>query len=444
MSVRARRKNLRQYELTSGDLQGSPELLVRAAQNEALAPSSPTIGVVQDAIALLVFKIPANAPNVPEMLPTAMDPGADPNESVEKRRAEKAGKFRVAVHAIIHSPETSDVSDAQLEHSSHCMPNPLEIPNITAEQYLFWSKKYPIYVGDFIEDNSEEVGGQGRVTRGSAIRVRDNDVQGGIYGSIMEVMNTPLTMPEFGQGPLHDLFGPSSTPIVLSDGSIAHVEPGQNIIDILKTQTLNAEEGGVFVGDDLSLVTDTVMVEIMLWETADGEKRDETDPAVQPVLANYWENAGITAWDPVGDPWSAVFISYIVSSAGGGLTPRAAHWEYCDAASRGQAGYGLLTADSSAIFANIGDILVKRRAEAGDSLGGGKTATGYETHGDIVYEIDEAAGVAYLAGGNLGNTAVSDITVGVDSDGYYSDYGEYEIIVKKNARFDDGEGVSYA
>ena len=44
----------------------------------------------------------------------------------------------------------------------------------------------------------------------------------------------------------------------------------------------------------------------------------------------------------------------------------------------------------------------------------------------------------------MGNTAVSDITVGVDSDGYYSDYGEYDIIVKKNARFDDGEGVSYA
>ena len=57
MSVRARRKNLRQYELSSGELQGNPELLVRAAQTEALAPSSPTVGVVQNAIVLLAFKI---------------------------------------------------------------------------------------------------------------------------------------------------------------------------------------------------------------------------------------------------------------------------------------------------------------------------------------------------------------------------------------------------
>ena len=218
MSVRARRKNLRQYELSSGDLQGSPELLVRAAQVEALAPSSPTIGVIQDAIVLLVFKIPATAPNVPEMLPVAIDAGSPTEESKKARRFEKSGKFRVACHAIIHSPETSDVSDAQLEHSSHCMPNPLDIPNITAEQYYFWSKKYPIYVGDFIEDNSEEVGGQGRITRGSAIRVRDNDVQGGVYGNIMEVLNTPFEMPTFGSGPINGMFSDGSEPINANGG----------------------------------------------------------------------------------------------------------------------------------------------------------------------------------------------------------------------------------
>ncbi len=218
MSVRARRKNLRQYELSSGELQGNPELLVRAAQTEALAPSSPTIGVIQDATVLLAFKIPANAPNVPEMLPVAIDAGAPTEEAKKARRREKGQKFRVAVHAIIQSPESSDISESQLEHSSHCMPNPLEISNITAEEYFFWSKKYPIYVGDFIEDNSEEVGGQGRITRGTSIRVRDNDVQGGVYGNIVEVLNTPFVRPTFGGGPLNSLFADGSEPINADGG----------------------------------------------------------------------------------------------------------------------------------------------------------------------------------------------------------------------------------
>ena len=184
MSIRARRKNLRMYNIDASDVQGSPEYLLIAAQQEALAPSSPTIGMIQDAVCLMVFKIPDDSPNVPEVLPiTRNNPGTNAEEAKNASKVEKSSKFRIAIHAMILSHDSSDVTQASLDHSSHCLPNILEMSNLTAEEYLHLAKKYPIYVGDY-EDRAGVT--MANIRRGSAVRVRDNDVQGGVYGSIME------------------------------------------------------------------------------------------------------------------------------------------------------------------------------------------------------------------------------------------------------------------
>ena len=204
------------YNLDSGDLQGNPELLIRAAQQEALAPQSSTIGIAQDAIVLLAFKIKDNAPNVPELATKTRTVGP----SAESAAAETAlanSRYRIACHAMIQSPSSDDIYDAQLSHSSHNLPNPFLQENLSVDEYFFLAKKYPIYVGDYIHgDSNASVGPSlmaSSLSPGTPIVVRDNDVQGGVFGSIMSVRSFGAVDIQFAAPDLRTLFGLSAEPL---------------------------------------------------------------------------------------------------------------------------------------------------------------------------------------------------------------------------------------
>jgi hypothetical protein len=80
---------------------------------------------------------------------------------------------------------------------------------------------------------------------------------------------------------------------------------------------------------------------------------------------------------------------------------------------------GWLTFDvTEKVKVKVGDVFVKPR-------GGSYT----NSHGDVVYKIED--GKAYLAGGNVSDTAKDVGSVTVDSSGYIANAGPYLVVVKK-------------
>ena len=208
MSIKARRKNLRMYNLDSDEIQGNYALMLRAAQQEAIAPSNPSIGVVQAAVCLFSFKIKDSNPNVPPLQAIASD---TPANSESARKAERAGKYRIACHAMIADLDGGSITKSGLDHSSHCLPNPFTSGrSISKNDYFRLAKKFPIYVGGYVDaaggaaEASVEV--PGKIGPGTGLVVMDNDVQGGMYGTIIEQLETGLTATQFVDGPLRDLF----------------------------------------------------------------------------------------------------------------------------------------------------------------------------------------------------------------------------------------------
>jgi hypothetical protein len=63
-----------------------------------------------------------------------------------------------------------------------------------------------------------------------------------------------------------------------------------------------------------------------------------------------------------------------------------------------------------------------------------RTGGNRNTHGDVVYKIE--GGNAWLSGGNLGNTAKGNVTLALDASQNYSNYGPYEVVLKKNGRIE--------
>jgi len=215
MSIKARRKNLRMYNLDEDDLQGSYSLMVRAAQQEALAPSNPTIGAVNDAICLVSFRIRDNAPNVPPIQPIARH-SATGGEEAEK--SARSGKWRLAVHALVGSVNAEDVETYGLEHPSHCIPNIFKRRNLTKAKYLREARRFPIYVGGYVDESgADEVSVDdmlsGHVKAGTALRVRDNDVQGGMYGTILQRLDTGDVETQFIESDLRSMFDGSEGPL---------------------------------------------------------------------------------------------------------------------------------------------------------------------------------------------------------------------------------------
>lgn len=128
------------------------------------------------------------------------------------------------------------------------------------------------------------------------------------------------------------------------------------------------------------------------------------------------------------DPWSAVFISYLMKKGDADFPNSASHHGYAESALYGVKGYELFALDAGLVIrAEVGDILIyPRRSESNPTTA---------SHGNVIYRVDK--GIAHLIGGNLGKeyqgtVKVSEIKLSND---YYIDdttkTGEYKLLVKK-------------
>ena len=102
----------------------------------------------------------------------------------------------------------------------------------------------------------------------------------------------------------------------------------------------------------------------------------------------------------------------------------AAHYLYTDSAVAGTGGWTSWDVSSGKFKAQVGDILVKTRSGAGTSS--------TSTHGDVIYKVQN--GKAYIAGGNVSNTAKETEATSLTAEGYYQSTGEYLVILKKNGK----------
>tara|TARA_Y100000310_G_scaffold230794_1_gene233316 strand:+ start:19680 stop:21116 length:1437 start_codon:yes stop_codon:yes gene_type:complete len=144
--------------------------------------------------------------------------------------------------------------------------------------------------------------------------------------------------------------------------------------------------------------------------------------------------------------WSAIFVSWVINQVDPTFPTWTAHTLYAAAAKRGVGGWSLWmtpepwNGDSNErhaehkIQANIGDVFLQPPT--------GKRLTGKRTnsHADVVYKIEPEDGqmYAYLAGGNLNNTATSPGKLSVDGEGNYTSWvsrnakNPYQLVIKKH------------
>lgn len=169
----------------------------------------------------------------------------------------------------------------------------------------------------------------------------------------------------------------------------------------------------------------------------------ETDDEGKKAIDRYWgilkPKNGNTPQHTVNDPWSAVFISYIMKTADINFPASAKHYDYVSNAMDGANGYEVFPLNESQlqIKAEVGDILISRRT-------GGYTAS----HSDLVYKID--GNKAYLIGGNrsiLNGDPNKGVTLrsstldleqlpSANSGDYTNNIASHELVMKKtNARY---------
>ena len=157
--------------------------------------------------------------------------------------------------------------------------------------------------------------------------------------------------------------------------------------------------------------------EFRRWRPGGGAALTETSPVASPILREYYRTGvGVAVTDAqlqnssyqAGHPWSAVFISYVMRTAGAGahFTYSPAHQTYIRAARRnrlgGVVGNPFWAYRVSEIAPRIGDLVCNARAGSGatyDNIGGPQTRA---THCDVVTEI--RPGRIRVIGGNVGQT----------------------------------------
>ena len=195
--------------------------------------------------------------------------------------------------------------------------------------------------------------------------------------------------------------------------------PGGKVVELANSLPVIEEDEGTIVGSDLNTLTAIVEAELALW---DGKQEQNTD--MYETLKKYWDNLGETGWTPAGVPWSAAFISWVVGQADSSFPKAQGHYFYAASSKEGKGGWSAWSVSSGKIRAQVGDILVRARTDA---------------HGDVVYKI--SGNEATLAGGNIGGSATPGTQtakvakkLSIDSDGNYSSYSTYIIILKKNGK----------
>jgi hypothetical protein len=196
---------------------------------------------------------------------------------------------------------------------------------------------------------------------------------------------------------------------------------GTNVLYTLQSQSSEAASTDVIVGTELPSLTSLVESELAAWTG-----KTESDSSMYDTLKKYWENVGYSdsQWTPSSVPWSAAFVSYVMTQADSSFPKSAAHYLYTDSAVAGTGGWTSWDVSSGKFKAQVGDILVKTRSGAGTSS--------TSTHGDVIYKVQN--GKAYIAGGNVSNTAKETEATSLTAEGYYQSTGEYLVILKKNGK----------
>jgi|APSaa5957512535_1039671.scaffolds.fasta_scaffold86688_2 hypothetical protein len=157
-------------------------------------------------------------------------------------------------------------------------------------------------------------------------------------------------------------------------------------------------------------------------ELAKWEGLVESDSQAQPLLSKYWEGVNYPGWTP-DVPWSAAFISWVLAPYN--FQGQPSHVAYTESVlneeSPGWMAYSI-PKNQGNIKLQPGDVLIRKR-----------TSSDTASHGDVVYKI--ADGTAWLAGGNLSNTAKVAATIPVDKKGYASNISDYQIILKPGGSY---------
>ena len=193
-----------------------------------------------------------------------------------------------------------------------------------------------------------------------------------------------------------------------------------NILHELQKNSKSATSDQVVEGKELPMVGYYAKTEIDIWK---GKK--ESDPEMWDVLNKYWTNIKYPFSESYrgGKPhWSSAFISYVMTNVDSSFPKNSAHYLYVDSAVAGEGGWTSWDISSGKIKAQVGDILVAPRT--------GKGTTETSTHGDVVYKVENDN--AYLAGGNMSNTAKETQVMPLTTEGYYKSTGNYLVILKKN------------
>jgi len=163
--------------------------------------------------------------------------------------------------------------------------------------------------------------------------------------------------------------------------------------------TIPATIGDTIIGIGVP-VTVPAEREVQNWQNG---RLKESERAALPLLEKYVRRTpGFPASSYADDstPWSAIYVSYIMSDADSIFPVSTAHKNYMLAAPT--AGYETITLSIAKLYnkkiqLQVGDILIQDRRDASGN------PVGY--HGDIIYKIQ--GNTIFLTGGNLGNSAVS-------------------------------------
>ena len=181
-------------------------------------------------------------------------------------------------------------------------------------------------------------------------------------------------------------------------------------LDLIEFQLPGSET--IIRGRDIPITAATER-ELELWSG-----RKEWDPLMLPTLEKYWDGYYWTG--DISVPWSAVFISYLLEPFG--LKGDVNHVAYVKSVINGESsGWQAhsIPKNQRRIQLNVGDVLVRKRS--GSPVAG---------HGDIVYKIENNR--AFLAGGNMGNTAKTIGTLAVSPQGVVTEeISNYKVILKK-------------
>ena len=123
-------------------------------------------------------------------------------------------------------------------------------------------------------------------------------------------------------------------------------------------------------------------------------KLKETDKEAKSYLDLYWKNVGWSTYNPSRDPWSAAFISYVITEFNS-----ASHSGYINQV-YGEKIKGWKFYDPNEKELSVGDVVCSGRDGAKFDPN-----NYYKSHCDIVYKIE--GNKAIVIGGNVGNSVTA-------------------------------------